>query len=68
MVLGAMSDLLYFNEYFSGYAVINPVKEFVLEGKLNNDLFQISESDFMFKPPSDWLMLPRRIVKTIQKI
>ena len=60
MILGTMSDLLYFNEYFPGYAVINPRQNFILEGKLNNDLFQISESDFMFMPPSDWLMLPRK--------
>ena len=59
-IIGGMTGLLHRPEYVTGNAVIFPDKEFAMEADVNNDLFQAATSDFLYHPPSDFIMLPRR--------
>lgn len=59
-IMAGITGLIYKPEYVAGGCVIYPDKEFAMEADVNKDLFQASTSDFLYHPPSDFIMLPRK--------
>ncbi len=67
-IIGSLTGVLYYTEYLAGNALITPIMHFSMEAKLNNHLFDLTTSDFLFWPPSDWIMMTRIVRNTNQKV
>lgn len=67
-LLASFNNLIYRIEYISGQVTITPKKEQNIDGKLNGDVFLISEADYMHLPPGETISLPKRIHKTLNKL
>lgn len=64
----SLTNIIYFTDYSSGIVTVAPKRQFIMEGIINGDKFQTSEADFMFRPPSDTMVIPKYINKTLQQI
>lgn len=67
-VIGSLTNLIYFPEYTSAQVNIKPKNDFVMEARINGDLFRTSEADFMFTPASEGIFLSNKINKTMQRV
>lgn len=67
-LLASFNNLIYRVEYLSGQVTITPKKEQNIDGKLNGEVFLVSEADYMHLPPADTISLPKRIHKTMNKL
>lgn len=58
--IGAATNVIYYQSYVVGSPFIAVARNFETEAKLNNDLYQAAEADFIYYPSSDWIFIPKR--------
>lgn len=65
--IGSVTDLIYFVEYKTGMVTMSPQTNFIMEGRLNNDLFQVGSPDIYYQFLGDTITLPKQVIQTVQK-
>lgn len=60
LVIGAYTNIMYYPTYITAKSFITPKPKFLMEGRLNYDLFRVDQSDFIFELPGDVILLPKK--------